>query len=128
MRISAGELEPRRLGLTPLIDVIFLLLLFFMLSSNFLKFAEINVTGAQKGQQTAGDVRAAVLRVHGDGRIDLNGAPVDKATLIVRLDVLSEGQATTLAVLATEGTNVQHLVAVLEIAKKSRFKTITLVP
>jgi len=128
MRINAGTQEPRRLGLTPLIDVIFLLLLFFMLSSNFLKFSEVDVEGAQQGQQAAGDIRAAMLRVHADGRIDLNGAAVSIGALLEQLDVLSSGRATTLAVLAGDGASVQNLVAVLEVAKKSKFKTITLVP
>ena len=33
----------RRLGLTPLIDVIFLLLLFFMLSSTFSRFSDLSL-------------------------------------------------------------------------------------
>lgn len=35
--------------MTPLVDVIFLLLLFFMLSSTFSKFAEVELTAASAG-------------------------------------------------------------------------------
>lgn len=46
----------RKLSLTSLIDVIFLLLLFFMLSSTFSQFSEVDLATAGAGQ---GDVREA---------------------------------------------------------------------
>ena len=41
--------------MTPLVDVIFLLLLFFMLSSTFSKFAEVELSAASGGGATAGE-------------------------------------------------------------------------
>lgn len=40
----------RRLSLTPLIDVIFLLLLFFMLTSSFSRFADVELSAGGAGQ------------------------------------------------------------------------------
>ena len=39
----------RRLSMTSLIDVIFLLLLFFMLTSTFTRFSEVELTAAGSG-------------------------------------------------------------------------------
>lgn len=64
----------RRLALTPLIDVIFLLLLFFMLSSTFTRFAEVPL--AQAGTGAPGETTPQLfVRVTADG-VTLNGAPV----------------------------------------------------
>ncbi len=43
MHISEPLPARRRISLTPLIDVIFLLLMFFMLSSTFARFADLDV-------------------------------------------------------------------------------------
>ncbi len=48
-RIGQG-FRSRPLSMTPLIDIIFLLLLFFMLSSTFAKFSEIELISAGAGQ------------------------------------------------------------------------------
>ncbi len=63
----------RRLSITSLIDVIFLLLLFFMLSSTFSRFAEVELASAGAGQGTAPDkpvfvsLAAQTLRLNGAG-------------------------------------------------------------
>lgn len=62
----------RPLSMTSLIDVIFLLLLFFMLSSTFSKFADIELLGAGAGPAD-GMVRTPVfIRLTPDG-LSLNG-------------------------------------------------------
>ncbi len=62
--------------MTPLIDVIFLLLLFFMLSSTFSKYGEIELSNATGGG-TASEAQAERHFVQlGAERLDLNGAPI----------------------------------------------------
>lgn len=66
----------KSLSMTSLIDVIFLLLLFFMLTSTFSKFSEIELTsGAAGGQSIAQDAPPKFLRL-GNESIDINGTPV----------------------------------------------------
>jgi biopolymer transport protein ExbD len=65
----------RPLALTPLIDVIFLLLLFFMLTSTFSTFGEIELSNTRKG---SGTVDTAIERYFvqlGTERLTLNGQP-----------------------------------------------------
>ena len=70
-----------RLTLTSLIDVIFLLLLFFMLSSTFTRFAEVNLTQAGQGGVGAHeDVKTHFVRLTKNG-VTLNGDPIDFAAL-----------------------------------------------
>lgn len=68
----------RRLALTPLIDVVFLLLMFFMLTSSFDKFATIDLSIGGKaavGSSTA-KISNIIVRVHENGRLDINGLSV----------------------------------------------------
>ncbi|PRY23138.1 outer membrane transport energization protein ExbD [Aliiruegeria haliotis] len=66
----------RRVALTPLIDVIFLLLLFFMLSSTFAKFGEIELSAAVAGTGAAGEPTERAFLQLGGARLVLNGADV----------------------------------------------------
>lgn len=79
----------RALSMTPLIDVIFLLLLFFMLTSTFTRFAEVPLVQAAAGSSAEEvEQERLFLRLAGDG-ISLNGQPLpaDFAPAIaVRLD------------------------------------------
>ncbi len=61
--------------MTPLIDVIFLLLLFFMLSSTFSRFSEIELSSATAGGTAAGEPTERVFVQLGAERLTLNGAP-----------------------------------------------------
>lgn len=64
--------QRRRLSMTSLIDVIFLLLLFFMLSSTFTRFAEVDLasagagTGAPSERPVFVSLAADSLRINGD--------------------------------------------------------------
>jgi biopolymer transport protein ExbD len=69
----------RRLSLTPLIDVIFLLLLFFMLSSTFTPFAELQLGAASAGA-AARDTPPLFLRVTEEA-LALNGRDVPMEAL-----------------------------------------------
>ena len=85
MQFCSTQRRRRRLiGLTPLIDVVFILLLFFMLASQFHQWRAMTI-GAT-GTPDNGEVAPAVLvRVHGDGSLDLNGEPVAVHALTAHL-------------------------------------------
>lgn len=76
----------RSVSLTPLIDVIFLLLLFFMLSSTFSKFAEIELSQAVAGAAAPGSASERVFVQLGAERLTLNGAPVPLDELSERIE------------------------------------------
>lgn len=110
MRLEAAIPARRRLSMTSLIDVIFLLLLFFMLSSTFSKFGEIELAGASAGQGVA-TAAPLYLRLRGD-EIAVNGEAVTLETLpnLVRQRAGQEGQ--TVLVSVTDKTTSQRFVDV----------------
>lgn len=62
----------KRLSMTSLVDVIFLLLLFFMLTSTFSKFAEVELTSAAPGSAVSADTPPLFLQLSPDAT-NLNG-------------------------------------------------------
>ncbi|WP_255465873.1 biopolymer transporter ExbD [Salipiger sp. IMCC34102] len=79
--MSRRKARRRALSLTSLIDVIFLLLLFFMLSSTFSRFAEVELTVGAAGDGGTADAAPLFLRLAPD-TLSLNGE-------LVALDALA---------------------------------------
>jgi len=112
----------RRLSLTPLIDVIFLLLLFFMLSSTFTPFAELQV-GASGTGAAAPDTPPMFLRV-GEAELSLNGTPVALAAIAAEAQAQS-GDDGALLVSLGPGVTAQRLTDVLVVFEAARTLSVT---
>ena len=85
----------RKLSLTSLIDVIFLLLLFFMLSSTFSQFSEVELATAGQGQAAVSESRPIFVQLREDGlRVNAREVPLDG--LAEALAALMEGEARAL--------------------------------
>ncbi|WP_299773645.1 biopolymer transporter ExbD [uncultured Tateyamaria sp.] len=108
----------RRLSMTSLIDVIFLLLLFFMLTSTFSKFAEVELTAGGPGQAAApADAPPLFLQV-GEEMLALNGERVGIALLEASLrDTVPAAEVQPLIVSLQGGVTAQRLTDVLVVLR-----------
>ena len=79
MRLEWISRRGRLIALTPLVDVVFILLVFFMLAST-LEGRRGLAVGVAEGSGSS-EQPALLIRVHGDGRLDLAGRPVALADL-----------------------------------------------
>ncbi|MAN64029.1 MAG: hypothetical protein CMI60_19010 [Parvibaculum sp.] len=111
--------KKRIVSLTPLIDVVFLLLIFFMLASSFLQTQSIAVlTPAPDPEEVETDRHVVEVWVLNDGSLRLDGEPIAP-------DALSEGIRNNLggdpeavvSILAENGSAVQPLISAIEAAR-----------
>ncbi|MBB94053.1 MAG: biopolymer transporter ExbD [Rhodobacteraceae bacterium] len=116
MALETAKRRRSRLSMTSLIDVIFLLLLFFMLTSTFTKYGEIELTSG--GQGTGGDSQAdrLFLTMRPSGLL-LNGTPVAMDELRDRLDAPEGSDPRMLLISLGDATTSQDLVDVLTLAR-----------
>lgn len=118
MHIDSMARPRRRLSLTSLIDVIFLLLLFFMLSSTFSKYGEFEVTPGSAGGVVAAATKPSFLvSLNGDDW-RLNGKPTDLESLAYQLRAMMSDEKNHAIVVARASTTSQQLVSVLETLRK----------
>ena len=128
MHISEPTPARRRISLTPLVDVIFLLLMFFMLSSTFARFADLDVarqsaTPGASGSASPSEpapLRGAIVSVSADLQVRVNGADTAPDDIAATLDALYDRGARTAIVVADTHATVQDLVSVLERARQSK--------
>lgn len=113
MRVQASVRRARRLSLTSLIDVIFLLLLFFMLSSTFTRFAEVELTGAQATTGSSG-TPDVLVRLADDGW-SVNGLSfADAAGVAGEVSRLADNGAESAVLLVRGQAQSQELISAVE--------------
>ncbi|WP_440996303.1 ExbD/TolR family protein [Arhodomonas sp. SL1] len=114
--LAASAARRRRplVSLTPLIDVVFILLVFFMLASSFLDWRAIDLS-APRQAGAAGSLEGALLvEVRPEG-LRLGGAPVSGEALVARVEArLAEAPDTRVLVRPARGVTLQEAVDVLD--------------
>lgn len=84
MPLQAGVAESEPLNMTPMIDVVFNLLVFFLLSATYLsedRQLELSVPSVRSASPSAATPLDLEILVHMDGRVELAGRPVTAAEL-----------------------------------------------
>lgn len=108
----------RPLAMTSLIDVIFLLLLFFMLTSTFSKYAEVELLSAGAGAggaQASEQQQKALLRL-GPDTLDLNTEPQTLDTLAQAFEKPNDDQAEQVViVILKDEVSSQRLIDLLAV-------------
>lgn len=112
MPLDIRKRRRRPLSMTSLIDVIFLLLLFFMLTSTFSRFGEVELSGAARGG--AGAEAAPLFLSVDDSVLRLNGEEVT----LDGLEAALTGRAESRLLVSLSGAVLsQRLVDVLAVLR-----------
>lgn len=117
MSLAGFDLGPRRrarrMSLTPMIDVVFLLLIFFMLASRFGGDQVLALSGGGAGSGAAWDGPPRLVRIEPQA-LHLNGAEIAADGLIAALTPLMPAPDAPVILRAGEGVPLQRLVFVID--------------
>jgi len=117
----------RRPSLTPMIDVVFLLLVFFMLAARFGVEGALELTlapGSDEGEVWQGPPRLVEVRPDG---VALNGVAMADVALAGALAPLTAQPSDPVLVRAAEGAMLQRIVSVVEALSRAGFGRLVLV-
>ena len=118
IQVDMSIRRSRRLSLTSLIDVIFLLLLFFMLSSTFTKFSEVEII-AKRGGLNAAIQRPDILIKLSGATWRINGLEFTSKNADAELKRLAVAGAKSAVILVDEKVSSQFMVAAVESTRKT---------
>ncbi|MDO6457727.1 biopolymer transporter ExbD [Celeribacter halophilus] len=114
-----------RMSLTPMIDVVFLLLVFFMLASQFGSPAQLPLTlGGGASSSYTGPAR--LIRIGEDG-LQLNGSPRAEAEIIAALHDLTETPEDMIILRAEEDVPLQQVIETMEWLGSEGYSNLVLV-
>jgi biopolymer transport protein ExbD len=118
----------RRISLTPLIDIVFILLLFFILETNFLGLGELALNLPPKQQGSESKQQALKIQVFADGRLWLSGQSLTMASLVDHLAGTGYAADTPVVLLVEDAVRVQQLVSLVDTLDGHSLTRVQVVP
>jgi biopolymer transport protein ExbD len=124
MPLKTHQDDMPQLNLTPMIDVVFLLIVFFMCAASFSDMEErdidLRLPEVAKADAANTAPKARQVAVYGDGRIALDKEDVTLAQLTARLTTgLAEQPAMSVVILGDAGCEFQHVAETLAACKEA---------
>lgn len=119
--------EPAEVNLTPLIDIVFILLIFFLVTTSFTQDAGIAVQrpAASSAEPTTGD--ALLVAIDAAGEVWLDGRTLDLRRLPTEVRRLRADRPRTAVVIqADRATAVGLLVAAMDLLRQAGVRDIAL--
>ena len=126
MRLDVPRRGRSVVGLTSLIDVIFLLLLFFMLSSTFSRYSQLDLGVAGVGAGVGGERPKLIIGVLEDGSLRLNGRVIPGSDLATEIAALVDKDVKRAVVVPKGDVRLQQLVSTLEALKQTSLQSVSL--
>ena len=117
------------INLTPLIDVVFLLLIFFMVSTSFSELTQLVVDLPEAEGMPASAEAAMLLSIDATGPLTLNGAPVPSDTLglsAAMRDYLRGNTDIPVTLSADAMTPHQFVVTAIDVAAQLNLERLTI--
>ncbi len=126
MKFSRRVRQDVEVNLTPLIDVVFLLLIFFMVSTTFTKETHLSIDLPEASSQLSpGADRQIEISITRAGNLAINGTALinrEQSTLRAAIEKVSEGDTEIpLVITADSATPHQSVVTVMDVAGQLGF-------
>ena len=111
------------IDLTPMLDVVFIMLIFFIVTASFLREFGVEATKPPSVQQTQTDSKSIAIKIFSSGEIVIDGLSVDPRAVsaqIIRRK--AENPESTIAVLAGKRAKTELVVGVIDAAREAGFR------
>jgi biopolymer transport protein ExbD len=126
MRFEPTRPRRRLVSLTPLIDVVFILLVFFMLASSLVRWQTIELDAPVSATAGTPVVGSWLVRVRADG-LDLNAEPIEAADLADRVGArMIQAPDQRVLIQPAPGVDLQRLVDILDLLREAGATQLTL--
>ncbi len=119
------SIEKGKLDIAPLIDVVFLLLIFFMLTSSFILQPGIRVDLPKAVTSEVLKKELLIVTVTGNNEVFIDDRPVSPDELMSRVDLASK-QDYPLLIRADKKANVGKIIEIWDLCRKMSVKQVNI--
>ena len=116
MKLTRRKRNMALITMTPLVDVMMILLVFFMVTSSYLDLDMMPMVQSDSAGAPAGPAPTLLIRITANGDARLRGQPLSTESLATALQAAPNARV---LILPSGGANVQGLVSTIEIATKA---------
>ena len=128
MKIFAKKNKNIEFNIAPLIDIVFLLLIFFMLASEFTDFKTIDMASPINSNQDIESSKPLLVKLSSDGKIKIKEVLIDFSILEKKVINLKKNQTDTKVIISTpEKTEINLLMKVMDIIRIGGIDNIALI-
>ncbi len=115
-----------KISLTPVIDVVFILLIFFMLASNFNKVGQINMDITQESTKASQkDIKIFKLMIHQDGTVMRDGKTYKDDELLTMIQIaIKEVSEYSIVLTSKNDVTYQRFLNVMSFLKSNNIENI----
>lgn len=117
-----------RISLTPIIDVVFILLIFFMLATNFQSFNQTDIKlSSEQASISQSEKRIYLVEFNKDGEFKLNKETMSQKTIKNQiLDSRTNDEEYMVVIKGDKDTEIQDVLSVIADFKKNEINEITI--
>lgn len=126
MRDFLNESEPQgaesEVDLTPMLDVVFIMLIFFIVTASFVKEAgfDVNRPPSTQPPPKTEELKNILVSIAANGQLYINRRPVDAGALTPNIKRLhAENPKASVVVQAEDDSANEHLITVMDAARKA---------
>ncbi len=119
---EGDEAEEAGIDLTPMLDVVFIMLIFFIVTASFVKESgfDVNQPDNNQKQEKQDDKKNILVSINAEGRLFVNRRPVDAGALTANIKRLyAENPKAAVVVQAHEDSTNDLLITVMDAARKA---------
>ena len=118
---------PGEIDLTPMLDVVFILLIFFIVTSVFVTEAGIEVTKPEASTAEPKSKDLILIAVTADGEIWIDGEPVDPRFIRARFELrLAESPNSSVVIQGDQAAQNEHVMAILRAARDAEIASVSI--
>ena len=113
--------EDSAIDLTPMLDVVFIMLIFFIVTASFVKEAGFDVNRPpQSNEPPKDEVKNILVSISNDGQLFVNRRPVDAGALTANIKRLhAENPKGAVVIQAEDDSANERLITVMDAARKA---------
>ena len=128
MKVFAKKNKNIEFNIAPLIDIVFLLLIFFMLASEFTDFKTIDMATPINSDREIDSSEPLLVKLSSDGKIKIKEVLIDLSSLEKKVINLKKNQTDTKVIISTpEKTEINLLMKVMDIIRIGGIDNIALI-
>jgi biopolymer transport protein ExbD len=119
--------EEAEINLTPMLDVVFIMLIFFIVTASFLN--EFGVEGSKPPavQSNPQESKSIAIKIHSSGEITIDGLSVDPRAVSAHITRRkAENPEANIAVLAGKRARTEIVVGVIDSARSAGFRSVAI--
>lgn len=122
-----SEVENSEVDMTPMLDIVFILLIFFIVTTSFVKEEGIMVNRPKINKPQSQSTPAMVLRISDSGMVTFNGKPVDIERVPARIEnFIAKNDSSSAIVIPNYNTRHEDVVAVIDKVREFEHLTISI--